>query len=102
MCIRDRSFKAPVVVGSRPWGLTVWPRDRAGTMGDTLLVANSGGTNVSYVDLDAGTSGSGLEVFRYNLPNIIVYTITSQTSATTGQPIRVRSPHDFSDRPQYL
>ena len=98
----DSSFKAPVIVGSRPWGITAWPRDRNGTMGDTLLVANSGATNISYVDLDAGTSGSGAEVFRYNLPNIIVYTVTSQNSATTGTPIRVRSPHDFSDRPQYL
>ena len=100
--LADSSFKAPVIVGSRPWGLTAWPRNRAGDMADTLLVANSGGTNISYVDLDAGTNGSGLEISRYNLPNIIVYTITSQTSATTGQPIRVRSPHDFSDRPQYL
>ena len=48
----DSSFKAPVIVGSRPWGITVWPRDRTGTPGDTILVANSGGTDISYVDLD--------------------------------------------------
>src|SRR5256714_11279156 len=57
----DSSFKAPVIVGSRPWGLTVWPGNRAGTMGDTLLIANSGGTDISYVDLTAGTSGSGAQ-----------------------------------------
>src|SRR5881394_3230454 len=100
--LADSSFKAPVIVGSRPWGLTAWPRDRNGTKGDTLLVANSGGTQISYVDLDAGLSGSGLEVFRYMLPNIIVYTITTTTSATSWQPIRVRTKYDFSDRPQYL
>jgi hypothetical protein len=100
--LADSSFKAPVIVGSRPWGLAAWPRDRTGTKGDTLLVANSGGTQISYVDLDAGASGSGLEVFRYLLPNIIVATITTTTSATSGLPIRVRTVYDFSDRPQYV
>jgi len=100
--LADSSFKAPVIVGSRPWGIAVWPRDRAGTMGDTLLVANSGGTQISYIDLNAGLSGSGAEVYRYLLPNIIVYTITTQTSGTSGLPIRVRTKYDFSDRPQYI
>ena len=100
--LADSSFKAAVTVGSRPWGITAWPRDRAGTKGDTLLVANSGGTQISYVDLNAGLSGSGAEVFRYLLPNIIVYTITTTTSATSGLPIRVRTKYDFSDRPQFV
>ena len=98
----DSSFKAPVIVGSRPWGITAWPRDRNGTKGDTLLIANSGGTQISYIDLNAGTTGSGLEVFRYLLPNIIVYSITTTTSATSGLPIRVRTVYDFSDRPQFI
>ena len=98
--LADSSFKAPVVVGSRPWGITVWPRDRNGTAGDTLLVANSGGTQISYINLN--TAGSGSEVFRYLLPNIIVYTITTTTSATSGLPIRVRTKYDFSDRPQFI
>ncbi len=100
--LADSSFKAPIIVGSRPWGITAWPRDRNGTKGDTLLVANSGGTQISYLDLNAGVSGSGAEVFRYLLPNIIVYTITTTTSATSGLPIRVRTKYDFSDRPQYI
>ena len=102
--LADSSFKAPVIVGSRPWGITAWPRDRNGTMGDTLLVANSGGTDISYVDLDAGASGSGAEVFRYALPNIIAFSVTSVTSTTApnGPPIQQRTKYDFSDRPQYL
>jgi hypothetical protein len=100
--LADSSFKAPIIVGSRPWGITAWPRDRNGTKGDTLLVANSGGTQISYVDLNAGATGSGTEVFRYLLPNIIVYTITTTTSATSGLPIRVRTKYDFSDRPQFI
>jgi hypothetical protein len=102
--LADSSFKAPVAVGSRPWGITAWPRDRTGTMGDTLLVANSGGTDISYVDLDAGASGSGAEVFRYALPNIIAFSVTSVTSTTApnGPPIQQRTKYDFSDRPQFL
>jgi hypothetical protein len=100
--LADSSFKAPVIVGSRPWGLAGWPLNRAGAMRDTILVANSGGTNISYVDLDAGASGSGLEISRYELPNIIAYTITTVTSGTSGAPIQVRTKYDFSDRPQFL
>jgi hypothetical protein len=69
-------------------------------MGDTILVANSGGTSISYVRLDA--VGNGAEVFRYQLPNIIAYTVTTTTSSTSGLPIAVRTKYDFSDRPQYL
>jgi hypothetical protein len=95
----DSSFKAPVIVGSRPWGLTAWPRDRAGTMGDTLLIANSGGTDISYIDLNVGANGA--EVFRYALPNIIVYSVTTVTSGTSGLPFQQLTRYDFSDRPQF-
>lgn len=100
--LADSSFKAPVQVGSRPWGITAWPRDRNGTMGDTLLVANSGGTNISYVDLTNGASGR--ETFRYALPNILAFTVTSVASTTVpnGPAIQQRTVYDFSDRPQYL
>jgi hypothetical protein len=100
--LADSSFKAPIIVGSRPWGITAWPRDRNGTKGDTLLVANSGGTQISYINLLAGASGSGQEVFRYLLPNISVATVTTSTSGTSGLPIQVRTRYDFSDRPQYI
>ncbi|HJU90941.1 MAG TPA: hypothetical protein VJ672_16270, partial [Gemmatimonadaceae bacterium] len=96
----DSSFKTPVPVGSRPWGLAAWPRNRDGTMGDTLLVANSGGTNISYVDISPA-AGTGVERSRYPLPNIIAYRVTS-TVAPTGQIIQQRTVYDFSDRPQYL
>ena len=69
-------------------------------MGDTLLVANSGGTNISYVDLRTGVTGR--EVFRYQLPNIVAFAITTVKSETTDQPIQQRTVFDFSDRPQYI
>jgi hypothetical protein len=98
--LADSSFKAPVIVGSRPWGIAPWPRDRNGAMGDTLLIANSGGTDISYIDLNTG--GSGSEVFRYALPNIIVYSVTTVTSGTSGLPFQQRTRYDFSDRPEFL
>lgn len=97
--LTDSSFKSPVIVGSRPWGIAAWPRNRGGTMGDTLLVANSGGTDISYVNLNA--SGSGREVFRYALPNIVVFTVTSKRSPQ-GFMVTERTRYDFSDRPQFI
>ena len=97
----DSSFKAAVIVGSRPWGITAWPRDRNGAMGDTLLIANSGGTDISYVDVSPSIPGGGAEVFRYALPNIIVYSVTTVTSGTSGLPFQQRTRFDFSDRPQF-
>jgi hypothetical protein len=98
--LADSTFKTPINVGSRPWGLAAWPRDRLGTMGDTLLVANSGGTDISYVNLLSGSTGR--EVRRYALPNIVVYSITTVTSQTSSTPIQQRTRYDFSDRPQFL
>ena len=97
--LADSSFKSPVIVGSRPWGLAAWPRDRNGTMGDTVLIANSGGTDISYVDLNVGADGA--EVFRYALPNLILYTVTTVTSGASGLPFQQRTRYDFSDRPQF-
>ncbi len=105
----DSTFKAPVRVGSRPWGLAAWPRDRGDVtvprygQGDTILVANNGGTSISYVRVNpADPNDSGLEMYRYPLPNIIVYSITAKLSETTGQLLQVRTRYDFSDRPQWI
>ena len=97
--LADSTFKAPILVGSRPWGIAAWPRDHNGTIGDSLLVANSGGTDISYVNLNGG--GSGREVFRYQLPNIIVFTVTSKRSPA-GFLVTERTTYDFSDRPQFI
>jgi hypothetical protein len=101
--LQDSSFKTSIQVGSRPWGLTAWPRDRNGTMGDTLLVANSGGTYVSYVNIASPSAlyPSGREVYSYALPNIVLYTVKSVVSET-GQPIQQRTVYDMSDRPQFV
>lgn len=98
--LTDTTFRTPIAVGSRPWGLAGWPRNRDGVMADTLIVANSGGTNLSYVDLTQGTTGR--EVYRYPLPNIIVYSITTTKAQQSDALIQQRTAYDFSDRPQYI
>jgi hypothetical protein len=98
--LADSTFRAPIVVGSRPWGIAAWPRNRDGEMADSLIVANSGGTNLSYVDLNRGTTGR--EVYRYALPNIIAYSVTTVRAQQSDQLITQRTVYDFSDRPQYL
>ena len=110
--LSDSSFKPAISVGSRPWGITVWPHDRNGnaaqSYGDTLLVANSGGTSIGYVDISAGaggvipTSPEGREVFTYPLPNIIPCTITTVNSSTSAGTLQQKTCYDFSDRPQYI
>lgn len=98
--LADSTFRQPIIVGSRPWGISAWPRNRDGTMGDTLLVGNSGGTTISYVNLLGGMTGQ--EVYRYPLPNLIAYSVTSVRSETTDEIITQRTIYDYSDRPQYL
>lgn len=92
----DSTFHTPIQVGSRPWGLSAWPRDRDGTMGDTILVANSGGTLISYVN-----TNSQQEVYRYPLPILLAQTVTS-TTGQNGVLTETITDYVFSDRPQYL
>jgi len=104
--LADSTFHTAIPVGSRPWGITVWPRDRNGTassVGDTLLVANSGGTSIGFINLaDRSIYSEGREVYTYPLPNLVAYTVTTVSSATTGQPIQQRTAYNFSSRPQYV
>ena len=89
--------RTPIAVGSRPWGITVFPAGRGSPIGpvqNRLIVANSGGTNLSFVQLNA--DGTGAENERYLLPNIVAYKISVAGGNIT------RSVVDFSDRPQYV
>ncbi|CAN5165996.1 hypothetical protein BH23GEM2_BH23GEM2_03360 [soil metagenome] len=100
-------FEPSIPVGSRPWGVAAWPLDHNGGMGDTILVANSGGTSISYVAVGSGAgnalSPSGRVTLNYALPNIIAYSVTTVASTTApGVNIQERTIYDFSDRPQFL
>ncbi len=91
------TFGPAIGVGSEPWGLTL---DRSG---DRLLVANSGGTNVSVVDLDLE---SELEQQRFFAPDAVIFDLELQLG-DGGYQFRVHpyprpaSP-SFSDRPQFI
>ncbi|MEO7085301.1 MAG: hypothetical protein ABI442_17980 [Gemmatimonadaceae bacterium] len=94
-----KGFAQGVPVGSLPWGMAISNNP------DTLLVANSGGTNISRVFIGA-TDATRI---REDLPNRIltrnsyVFTVTIQKDQNTGK-IRLTSagPFSYSDRPQYI
>lgn len=89
------------LVGSQPWGLAFNSRQSVPGVfdNDTLLVANSGGTNVSFVSL-GGADDLREDVPRRLLtPNTVLFEITlveQEFLRYTGITI------DFSDRPQFI
>jgi DNA-binding beta-propeller fold protein YncE len=82
------------LVGAAPWGLAI------SNNGDSLYVANSGGTNISVLPL--GGSGYMIEDVprRILTPNTLLFDLTVNESPNglryTGL------AHDFSDRPQFI
>ena len=100
----DEIFEAAAAVGSEPWGLTL---NRAG---DTLMVANSGGTNISMVRLGA-TDGSDTPLedplTRLLTPDVVLFDV--ETILDDAGVIRYNvfyipdeEPPGFSDRPQFV
>ncbi len=91
--LASASFVAYVPVGSRPSSLSMMPRDTMGNYRDTLIVANSGGTNLSLVDLV-----NRQELRRHRLPNFQVQTLKTAVNSGGGVDIILTS-FEFSDRP---
>ena len=85
--------KLPAVsVGAMPWGMTI---DNSGSF---LLVANSGGTNISRVDLSTRT-----EVGRIKTANAYLYDVSyTKDELSGGYKFTPSAPIDYSDRPQYI
>ena len=88
-----------IPVGSLPWGMFI------GNRSDTLLVANSGGTNISRVYIGS-SDASGMHedlASRILTRNTYVYTVLVQRDANTGKVlIKATGPISYSDRPQYI
>ena len=88
-----------IPVGSLPWGMFI------GNRSDTLLVANSGGTNISRVYIGA-TDASGMHedlASRILTRNTYVYVVHVQRDANSGKVLlKVDGPISYSDRPQYI
>src|SRR3989454_10787287 len=75
----------------------MWPVDTAGNYDDTVVVANSGGTELSVIDVRTAVRRL---VWRQDLPNFLIekYKVVIGPGGATKQ-ITV---FDVSDRPQYL
>jgi hypothetical protein len=83
---------APVAVGAMPWGMLI---DNSNSL---LLVANSGGTNISKVTLDGR-----VEEGRVKTANEYVFDVSySKDENSGGFKFTVAPPIDYSDRPQYI
>ncbi len=91
--------QTPVAVGSLPWGMAISNNP------DTLLVANSGGTNISRVFIGSTSATSMHEDLAHRIltRNTYLFSITVTRDATTGK-IRLTAdgPISYSDRPQYI
>ena len=83
--------------GPQPWGIALWPRDTLGNYGDTVVVANSGGTELSIIDVRPSARRL---VWRQDLPNYLIETY--KVLVSTGASRREITVHDVSDRPQYV
>jgi hypothetical protein len=83
-----------VPVGSEPWGLFI------DNTGDTLIVANSGGTNVSFVPLAGAGALVEDNVKRLRTPNAVFFDVKISTDATRSR--YDVDFHDYSDRPQFI
>ena len=89
--LATNSFMSPIQVGSEPWGMFMSADN------DTLIVANSGGTNISFVDL---TTMREHTARRLLTPNAALFEVKS--SVSNGL-IRYEGLfYDFSDRPQFI
>jgi hypothetical protein len=83
--------------GPTPWGIALWPRDTLGNYGDTIVVANAGGTELSVIDVRPAVRRL---VWRQDLPDFIIqkYKVLNVLGAYFAE----ITEYNVSDRPQYV
>jgi hypothetical protein len=81
--------------GPQPWGIALWPIDTSGNYKDSIVVANSGGTELSIIDVRAGIRRLA---WRQDLPDYLIETYRILTAPIREEII----VYDVSDRPQYV
>jgi hypothetical protein len=95
--VANTSFVANGIAtaGPQPWGIALWPRDTLGGYGDSIVVADAGGTEFSIIDVAARRLR-----WRQDLPNYVIekYKVIQVAGAYTAQV----TLYDLSDRPQYV
>jgi hypothetical protein len=84
--------------GSLPWGIALWPKDTLGHYADTIVVANSGGTQLSVINVGPGAPRQLL--WRQDVPDFIIQTYHVLTSGS-GFKLNIVE-YNLSDRPQYV
>ncbi len=96
--VANTSFVASGIptAGPQPWGIALWPRDTLGNYGDSIVVADAGGTEFSVIDVAARRLR-----WRQDLPNFEIekYQVVQVAGGVYVAHILI---HDLSDRPQYL
>jgi hypothetical protein len=95
--VANTSFVAAGIptAGPQPWGIALWPRDTLGNYGDSIVVANSGGTELSIIDVRPGVRRLA---WRQDLPDFLI-----ETYRILIPPLREEiTVYDVSDRPQYV
>ena len=89
------------LVGSEPWGLAFNSRKVGGAfVNDTLLVANSGGTNISFVPLGGPNDLREHVARRLLTPNTVLF--EADFDLVDGLVRYTTRFIDFSDRPQFV
>lgn len=84
---------AGIPVGSQPWGLAL-NRD-----GNNVIVANSGGANVSFVSTEMLQENVAA---RFEIPRVTLYEYEEQVDEETGgATIQIRY-FNYADRPQFI
>jgi len=95
--VANTSFVAAGIptAGPVPWGIALWPRDTLGNYGDTIVVANAGGLELSVIDVRAAVRRLA---WRQDLPDYLI-----ETYKVLLSPLREDiNLYDVSDRPQYV
>jgi hypothetical protein len=88
-----------IAVGSLPWGMFISNNP------DTLLVANSGGTNISRVYIGSTIAQNLHEDLAHRILTRSTYTfsVTIQRDENTGKiRLTAQGPFSYSDRPRYI
>ena len=95
--VANTSFVAAGIptAGPVPWGIALWPRDTLGHYGDSIVVANAGGVELSIIDVRTGVRRLA---WRQDLPDYLIETYKVLLSPLREQII----VFDVSDRPQYV
>ena len=95
--VANTSFVAAGIptAGPQPWGIALWPHDTLGNYGDTIVVANAGGVELSVIDVSPGVRRLA---WRQDLPDYLIETYRVLTNPLRAEII----VYDVSDRPQYV